>query len=230
MMNLQAEQEKAMTGAGVPAHEQVYRTLRAQILFGELEPGQAVTIQGLTEQLGAGMTPVREALRRLIAEGALEFLGNRRICVPVLDSAAVAQLTVARKALEPELARMAVARVSPTQIAILRETDRRLDRAIARGDVRGYLEENHRFHAQLNAMAHAPILTALVEGLWLRFGPSLRVVCGLFGTRNLPDMHKDLLHALETGDSEAAARAMEGDVVQGMSQIAAGLGDSIDMK
>ncbi|MGY9048638.1 MAG: GntR family transcriptional regulator, partial [Rhodobacterales bacterium] len=227
MMNLQAEQEKAMTGAGVPAHEQVYRTLRAQILFGELEPGQAVTIQGLTEQLGAGMTPVREALRRLIAEGALEFLGNRRICVPVLDSAAVAQLTVARKALEPELARMAVARVSPTQIAILRETDRRLDRAIARGDVRGYLEENHRFHAQLNAMAHAPILTALVEGLWLRFGPSLRVVCGLFGTRNLPDMHKDLLHALETGDSEAAARAMEGDVVQGMSQIAAGLGDSI---
>ncbi len=227
-MNLQAEQEKAVTGAGAPAHEQVYRNLRAQILFGELEPGQAVTIQGLTEQMGAGMTPVREALRRLTAEGALEFRGNRRICVPVLTAAAVEELTVARRALEPELARMAVARIKPPRIATLRETDRRLDRAIARGDVRGYLEENHRFHAELNRTAEAPILNALVEGLWLRFGPSLRVVCGLFGTRNLPDMHKDLLTALETGDSEAAARAMEGDVVQGMSQIRAGLGSSID--
>ncbi|SNR34009.1 GntR family transcriptional regulator [Puniceibacterium sediminis] len=227
-MNLQAEQEKVVTGAGVPAHEQVYRTLREQILFGELEPGQPVTIQGLTEQLAAGMTPVREALRRLIAEGALEFMGNRRICVPVLNASAVSELTVARKALEPELARMAVAKATPARIATLRDTDRRLDRAIARGDVRGYLEENYRFHAELNAMAEAPILTTLVEGLWLRFGPSLRVVCGLFGTRNLPDMHKDLLIALERGDSAAAARAMEGDVVQGMSQIGAGLGESID--
>ena len=225
-MNLQADHETTATGAGLPAHEQVYRGLKRQILFGELVPGQAVTIQGLTEQLGAGMTPVREALRRLTAEGALEFRDNRRICVPVLDSAAVAELSIARRALEPELARMVATRVTPAQIAVLRDTDRRLDRAIARGDVGGYLEENYRFHADLNAVANAPILTALVEGLWLRFGPSLRVVCGLFGTRNLPDLHKDLLRAFETGDADAAARAMEGDVVQGMSQISAGLGDS----
>ncbi|WP_146584867.1 GntR family transcriptional regulator [Puniceibacterium confluentis] len=229
-MNLQAEQEKTTTGAGAPAHEQVYRSLRARILFGELEPGQAVTIQGLTEQLNAGMTPVREALRRLTAEGALEFQGNRRICVPVLTATAVDELTIARRALEPELARMAARQVTGDQVAALRDTDRRLDRAIARGDVRGYLEENYRFHAELNAMAEAPILTSLVEGLWLRFGPSLRVVCGLFGTRNLPDMHKDLLIALDAGDSAAAARAMEGDVVQGMCQIRAGLGDSIDIR
>ena len=67
----------------LPAHELVYRDIRDQILFGEFEPGQPVTIQGLTDALGVGMTPVREALRRLTAEGALEFLGNRRIAVPV---------------------------------------------------------------------------------------------------------------------------------------------------
>jgi DNA-binding GntR family transcriptional regulator len=150
--------------------------------------------------------------------------------VPVLTPAAVEELTVARRALEPELARMAVGRMRPSRIATLRETDRRLDRAIARGDVRGYLEENHRFHADLNHVAAAPILTALVDGLWLRFGPSLRVVCGLLGTRNLPDMHKDLLTALDRGDSDAAAHAMEGDVLQGMRQIRAGLGSSIDME
>ena len=48
-----------------PAHELVYRRLREMILCGELEPGQAITIQGLVATLGAGMTPVREAIRRL---------------------------------------------------------------------------------------------------------------------------------------------------------------------
>ncbi|WP_226625853.1 GntR family transcriptional regulator [Alloyangia pacifica] len=216
-MNMRAE------GAGPPAHELVYRRLREMVLFGELEPGQAVTIQGLVEQLGAGMTPVREALRRMISEGALAFRGNRRILVPVLDQEAVEQLLLARVALEPQLARRAAERCTPEDIERLRETDARLDHAIARGDVRGYLEENHRFHAELNAIAAAPILTELVEGLWLRFGPSLRVVCGMFGTRNLPDRHKDLLEALERGDPEAAADAMEGDVLQGMTQIREGL-------
>ncbi|SDH86230.1 GntR family transcriptional regulator [Alloyangia pacifica] len=217
-MNMRAE------GAGPPAHELVYRRLREMVLFGELEPGQAVTIQGLVEQLGAGMTPVREALRRLISEGALAFRGNRRILVPVLDADAVEQLLLARVALEPQLARRAAERCTPEDIDRLRATDARLDHAIARGDVRGYLEENHRFHAELNAIAAAPILTELVEGLWLRFGPSLRVVCGMFGTRNLPDRHKDLLDALARGDAAAAADAMEGDVVQGMTQIREGLG------
>ena len=55
----------------IPTHEVTYARLRDMILFGLLEPGAPVTIQGLINDLGAGMTPVREALRRLAAEGAL---------------------------------------------------------------------------------------------------------------------------------------------------------------
>jgi len=209
--------------AGLPTHEVVYRRLREMILFGELAPGQPVTIQGLVERLEVGMTPVREALRRLIAEGALVFQGNRRITVPVLDAAAVEELTLARVALEPQLARRAAQRCGSEGVARLRATDARLDAAIGKGDVTGYLVENHQFHTELNEIAGAPILTDLVEGLWLRFGPSLRVVCGQFGTRNLPDLHKAILDALEVGNAEAAAEAMEQDVRQGMEQIAAAL-------
>jgi DNA-binding GntR family transcriptional regulator len=217
MVNMRAD------GAGLPTHEVVYRQLRDMILFGELEPGQPVTIQGLVERLEAGMTPVREALRRLIAEGALVFQGNRRIIVPVLGVASVEELTLARVALEPQLARRAALRCQGDEVQRLRETDARLDAAISKGDVHGYLVENHQFHAELNAVAAAPILTELVEGLWLRFGPSLRVVCGQFGTRNLPDQHKAILSALEAGDADAAAKAMEQDVRQGMDQISAAL-------
>lgn len=214
------EAERA-SGAGVPAHEQVYRALRDMVLFGALAPGEPVTIQGIVERLGAGMTPVREALRRLTAEGALEALGNRRIVVPVLTAAAVEDLTEARLAIEPRLAARAAERATPEAIALLREIDARLDRGIARGDVEAYLRENFAFHAALNAQAAAPILTSLTESLWLRFGPSLRVVCGQEGTRSLRDLHKEVLVALEVGDAEAAAEAVRGDVRQGMEMIAA---------
>lgn len=216
-MNMQADH------AGLPAHERVYRRLRAMVLFGALAPGQPVTIQGLVDDLGAGMTPVREALRRLTAEGALETRDNRRIAVPELDRAALDELTEARLALEPRLAARAAVRVTESAIGALVRIDTRLDAAIARGDIGRYLHENHRFHALINDEAAAPILTGLVGQLWLRFGPSLRVVCGRMGTARLPDRHKDLLSALRGADADAAGRAMVDDVTQGMDMIAASL-------
>ncbi|MCT4558824.1 MAG: GntR family transcriptional regulator [Pelagimonas sp.] len=223
MIDLIKNEAEKSGRAGLPAHERVYRELRDMILFGALTPGEPVTIQGLVDRLSVGMTPVREALRRLTTEGALQAMGNRRIVVPVLDHKALTELTEARLALEPRLAARAAARAKPEEIAELERIDSRLDDAISQGDLAAYLKENHAFHATLNAMADAPILTDLVESLWLRFGPSLRIVCGQVGTRNLPDLHKDLLSALSTRNIEAASNAMSGDVTQGMDLIAQSL-------
>lgn len=203
----------------LPTHERVYRRLRNLILWGDIAPGQPVTIQGLTERLGAGMTPVREAIRRLIAEGALTFQGNRRVSVPELTAARLDELIYARKALDSRLIELAFAHISASDIDRLEAIDMALDQAIASGDIRGYLDLNHRFHSTIYALAQAPILTDLAEGLWLRFGPSLRVVCGRVGTQNLPDLHKQAIAALRRGDQSGAARAMEQDVMQGMEVV-----------
>ena len=209
--------------AGLPAHEQVYRAVRDAVLFGALAPGEPVTIQGLVERLGAGMTPVREAIRRLTAEGALHTLGNRRIEVPVLTEAMVGELTDARLAIEPLLVARAMAQITPDHIAQLVAIDERLDAAILRGDIEVYLRENHAFHAAVNGLAEAPLLQSLTDTLWLRFGPSLRVVCGQLGTRYLPDCHKDLIAALGARDQARAVRAIEEDVAQGMEMILSSL-------
>ncbi|WP_439110986.1 GntR family transcriptional regulator [Lentibacter sp.] len=203
----------------LPAHEKVYREMRDLLLFGELAPGQAVTIQGICDELGAGMTPVREAIRRLTAEGALEFLGNRRVAVPSLTVGHVNELIFARQAIEPQLVVRATERANDSAIEELTNIDSALDVAIERGDVRTYLEQNYRFHARLYSMAEAPILSALADGLWLRFGPSLRVVCGRVGTQNLPDQHHEALDAMRAGDAQRAAKAMREDVIQGMEQV-----------
>ncbi|WP_332255705.1 GntR family transcriptional regulator [Thiosulfatihalobacter marinus] len=203
----------------VPVHQQVYLQLREAVLFGELTPGEAVTIQGLIERTGAGMTPIREAIRRLTSEGALEFRGNRRVLVPMLTVDVIDELIFLREMLEPKLASLAAERATQSDIDELEALDDGLDDAIAQGDVGAYLRCNHAFHAKLYSIAKAPILTEVAEGLWLRFGPSMRVVCGRMGTQNLPDNHKMALDGLRAGDGTATANAIREDVLQGMEQV-----------
>ncbi|WP_113911607.1 GntR family transcriptional regulator [Roseovarius dicentrarchi] len=219
----QTAQISGTVPGALPAHAQVYLRLRDMVLYGDLTPGQAVTIQGLTEGLGAGMTPVREAIRRLISQGALEFQGNRRVSVPLLTAADIDEIIVAREWLDPYLTRRAMAHVTAVDIASLTQLDRALDGAIRQGDLRGYLHLNHQFHLAIYRLAQSPILADLAEGLWLRFGPSMRVLCGRMGTQNLPDNHKQTLSAMQAGDSDAAAAAIAADVRQGMDQLRASL-------
>ncbi|SMP07328.1 GntR family transcriptional regulator [Shimia sagamensis] len=203
----------------VPVHQQVYAQLRDAVLFGELAPGQAVTIQGLIERTGAGMTPIREAIRRLTSEGALEFRGNRRVVVPMMTVDAIDDLIFLRETVESRLASQAAEKITPEEITALETIDARLDDAITRGDVSAYLRQNFAFHAKLYAIANAPVLLDVANSVWLRFGPSMRVVCGRMGTQNLPDNHKTALAALKAKDAQSAADAMREDVVQGMEQI-----------
>lgn len=203
----------------VPDHEKVYRRLREMILFGELTPGQAVTIQGLVEVLGVGMTPVREAIRRLTSQGALVFQGNRRVSVPVLDARQLDEIAFARLAVEPELARLAIEKMDETAIDRLEKIDNALNRAIDRGDVRGYLEHNYRFHVALYEMSGAAVLLSIADMLWLRGGPSLRVVLGRQGTANLPDQHAEALAAMRTRDADGVAQAIAADIGQGIDQV-----------
>ncbi|PID35750.1 MAG: GntR family transcriptional regulator [Rhodobacterales bacterium] len=203
----------------LPDHERAHRALRQMILYGDLAPGQPVTIQGLVEQMALGVTPVREAIRRLTTQGALAFKGNRRVEVPQMDAGVFAEISYARLAIEPHLARLATPRLTPEAIFALSAANDATDRAIAQGDVSGYLRQNHRFHAGLYRAAGAEVLFALSDTLWLRMGPSLRVVLGRHGTANLPDMHLEALAAMRAGDAEGVASAIRGDIEQGIAQV-----------
>jgi DNA-binding GntR family transcriptional regulator len=203
----------------IPSHEVTYGRLRDMILFGHLQPGQPVTIQGLIRDLDAGMTPVREAIRRLTAEGALLPQGNRRVAVPQLTPALLDQLAFVRLTVEPKLAELAGRHLTPELIDRLEVIDDTVDQTIRAGAVSGYLEANHVFHFALYEASQAPILVDIARSLWLRFGPSLRVVCARYGASALPDRHEEALAAMRAGDTVALARAIENDIQQGIDQI-----------
>ena len=208
--------------AKLTEHEATYRRLRDMVLFGTLAPGQKVTIQGITATLAAGMTPVREAIRRLTAEGALDLHGNRRISVPELTLSQLDEVAHARLAIEPHLARLALKGADPALAARLAAIDADIDAAIGRGDIGGYLSGNHAFHFTLYAAAGAPVLSALAQSMWLRFGPSLRLV--MTGEGHIgPDRHKEALLALRAGDADALGAAIAADIEQGLSRVRAEL-------
>ena len=220
-------EKSPVPGTKIPVHQHVYQRLRESLLFGDHAPGESLTIHGLVARTGAGMTPVREALRRLTSEGAVEMLGNRRLVVPRLTRARAEEILFLREALESELARRAAPAIRDSDIRTLGKIDAALNAAIADGDVPGYLINNYRFHMTLYGAANAPVMTEIVDRLWLRFGPSMRVVCGRFGTLNLPDRHAEILGALCRRDADATAHAMREDVAQGM-KLVLDVSDSID--
>jgi DNA-binding GntR family transcriptional regulator len=203
----------------IPSHEVTYARLRDMILFGHLAPGAPVTIQGLIGDLGAGMTPVREAIRRLTAEGALLPQGNRRVAVPELSSELLEQVAFARLAIEPKLAELAAPKLSGAHIDRLEAIDGAVNRAIGAGKLPDYLAANHAFHFALYEAAEAPVLLDLARSLWLRAGPSLRAVIDRYGREAAPDLHREALAAMRAGDAKGLARAIEQDIQQGVDHV-----------
>lgn len=202
-----------------PTHARVYHELRQRILLGGFQPGRPVTLRGLADDLKVSPMPVREAVRRLIAEGALAMHGNRRVSVPAMSREKFAEIIFARNALEPELAVRALPRFTARDRETLRRVDEAIDACMAKDDAEGYMRNNHRFHFMIYEKAEAPTLLALATSIWLQFGPFMRHVYGRFGTARLQDQHQVALEAIRTGDAEALRRAIAEDIGQGMRFI-----------
>ncbi|MDX2307246.1 MAG: GntR family transcriptional regulator [Hyphomicrobium sp.] len=214
--------DSPLVGFGVPAHEGVYRQLRELILFGGIRPGSALTLRGIADDLGVSPMPVREAVRRLIAERALAMQDNRRVRVAPMTAEKFEQILFARRAIEPELAVRALANLDPSKIAEIEAIDEDVNRAMFEGDTEGYMRANYYFHFALYRHADAPTLLGLVDSIWLQFGPFMRMAYGRIGTSRIEDIednHAQALAAIRTGDGAALRTAIDADIGQGMRYI-----------
>jgi DNA-binding GntR family transcriptional regulator len=205
--------------AAPPAHERVYRVLRARILSGEMAPGEQVTLRGLAEELGVSMTPAREAISRLVAERALHMTASGRVAIPTPGARELEELFSARKLLEPELAVRALPNLEKSTIPTLRGINETLDDYVAKGDTAGYVQANNAFHTTLYTLAEGPALMALVESVWLQTAPVMRRIYGRLGTAALADYHEATLMALASRDAPALAAAIRADVAQGAALL-----------
>lgn len=202
------------------AHERLYRSLRQQVMHGEMDPGQSLTLRGLGKTYGVSMTPAREAVRRLVAEGAFTLSSSGRISTPELTPERIEELAAIRALLEPEMAARALPRAHFALIERLSAINALNGEAAVRGDAVGYVRTNLEFHRTLYLRAQTPAMLAMCETVWLQLGPTMRAVYARLKRRDPPQHHRVILAALKAGDEPGLRLAVRTDVTQGLRHLA----------
>ncbi|SEQ14603.1 DNA-binding transcriptional regulator, GntR family [Thalassovita taeanensis] len=201
------------------AHDRVYRGLRTRIMHGDIPPGQALTLRGIGREFGVSMTPAREAVRRLVAEGALTLSASGRVATPELSNERIEELAALRSLLEVELASRALPRAHMALIERLQTINGTVADMVARQDAVGYIRTNLEFHRALYLRAQAPAMLAMAETVWLQLGPTMRALYGRLRQKEPPHFHRLIIAALKAGDEPGLRLAVRSDVTQGLKML-----------
>ena len=197
----------------------VYDELRQRFVTGKIMPGIGLSTRGLAQELGVSQMPVREALSRLAADGAVEIRSKRRIVVPLMTKGRFEDLLRCRELLEPEAAAGALDHVDAATLKRLKAVDHDLGVALQSGDVDGYMEGNFEFHFLIYRAQPRRTMTQLIETLWLQFGPYMRIVYGRVGTQTLVDQHQVAIQAIRDRNPARLRKAILADIRDGMGLI-----------
>ncbi|MCR9087423.1 MAG: GntR family transcriptional regulator [Rhodobacteraceae bacterium] len=203
-------------GGGTPVHDRIYRTLRTRVLLGQIAPGVSLTLRGIAEEFGVSMTPAREAVRRLAAEGALTLSSSGRISTPELSAERIEELAAIRALLEPELSARALPRAHGTLIERLEAINDAIPPVTAPGDEVSYIRGNLEFHRTLYLRAQAPLMLAMLETVWLQLGPTMGKLYGRLNRTEPPKGHELIIAALKAGDEPGLRVAVRSDVTQAL--------------
>ncbi|MCR8722745.1 GntR family transcriptional regulator [Frigidibacter sp. ROC022] len=203
------------------AHDRVYRALRTRILHGEIPPGEPLTLRGIAASFEVSMTPAREALRRLVAEGALTMTASGRVSTPDPTNERIEELAALRALLEPELASRALPRAHGALIERLQAINNSLSEVVAKQDAIGYIRTNLEFHRTLYLRAQAPAILAMTETVWLQLGPTMRKLYAHRSRSEVPQHHRTIIAALRAGDEPGLRLAVRADVTQGLRMLVA---------
>ena len=208
-------------GGSGAAHDRVFRALRTRILHGQIDPGAALTLRGIAAEFEVSMTPAREAVRRLVSEGALSMSATGRIGTPLLSPERIEELATLRALLEPELAARALPRAHFALIDRLETINQGVSQMVARHDASGFIRMNLEFHRTLYLRAQSPAILAMAETVWLQLGPTLRTLYGRLNRTTAPVDHRHILAALRAGDEPGLRLAVRSDVTKGLRLLKA---------
>jgi len=156
--------------------------------------------------------PVREALRRLVADQALVQRANRGIFVPPLSLDHILDLRRVRNCIEGVAAEWAAATIRDDEIARLRALQRQMREMAAHGDSTRYLACNREFHFTVYRAARSEVLLPVIESLWLQAGPYLTIMRSPATLGSGLEHHDELIEALERSNGTAARRAVVADI------------------
>jgi DNA-binding GntR family transcriptional regulator len=204
--------------------DQAEAVLRQALMSGVFMPGKIITIRSLSAMLNTSVTPAKEAMARLIAERALEWGPRRSALVPQLTLKNVDEIYTIRIALEAAAAAGALAHLDETDISALRGLQDKLAKAFERHDYKNVLANNREFHFTIYKKAGLPLLLGMIEGLWLRLGPSLNLLYSSFSKKDWAHRegigyHPEIIVAIRERNVEAMQAHVIADLTTGRDRL-----------
>jgi DNA-binding GntR family transcriptional regulator len=203
--------------------DRIYDKLTNAIMSGLFVPGQPITIRGLAATLGTSPIPVREAIRLLTSERALEVLRNGSIAVPKMTRAKFEDLRRSRILIEGFATELAARNLTRSDIGKLEDECRKIDAAKLAGRRRDTLLHTKRFRFIIYEATRSETLVPIIESLWLQVGPLFNLVLADPAVAALSQNQRRAVRAFKRGDPKAARAWIERDIMEAGDRIIAAL-------
>lgn len=192
-----------------PREKQVYQAIRKALMSGALEPGGRLSSRSIAESLGVSPMPVREALKRLEADGVVESQAKSGYVVRYLTVAEMREILRIRLQLEGMMVREAAQNIPLAAIAKIK----RLEKLVATApDIPTSLARNYEMHFETYRWANMPATLRIIENIWLRLGPALHHLGGEYTGATSHNSHSAMIEGLAARDADAAERALHRDL------------------
>lgn len=213
------ENRLSKVSSRVTVQDGVYEQLRHALMWGSFEPSQVVTIAALAAEFGTSHMPVREALRRLAAENGLEIARNGSARVPDISRARLDDICRVRISLEGLATELATPRMSADDVERCLTLAQEHEALGQEGRVYEMLRKNQEFHFTIYELSGSEILPQMIETLWLRLGPYMRLLSN--HVRQQVDdgiihpysaYHYQMLDAIRAGEAQKAGALMVQDI------------------
>lgn len=197
----------------------VYLALGERLTKGRLRPNDRLRIRELAEELGTSVTPVRDAVLRLVQDRALVMRSPRDIRVPLLSEREFTEIRTIRIRLEELAVATAATTLDQAGVDGLRALLARSAQAIRDGDGALAIEINQVFHDRLVELAEMPNLRRMLGRLWLQTGPLIAVDDPQTSRAEHLRHHEVLVDALARRDGQGAVAAIRDDIMDGSTAI-----------
>lgn len=200
-------------------HEDIYARLKSTIMSAHYVPGERLVVAKLAKFFGTSPMPIREALRRLVAEQALENTPNRGVAVPEMTAARLMDLRRIRCEIEGKAADWAALTITKAELKHLEATQAEMNSLAQKSAPEGYLDLNLDFHFTIYRAARSTLLMPIIESLWMQAGPCLSMMRTDAAIGLGMDHHEAMIAALRRGDGAAAREAVQKDISEAADVI-----------
>ncbi|MEH3142657.1 MAG: GntR family transcriptional regulator [Mycobacterium kyogaense] len=198
--------------------EDVAAVVRRRIFDGTYAAGSYVRLEQLAAELGISVTPVREALFELKAEGLLDQQPRRGFVIRPVTERDITDVAEVQAFIGGELAARAAAAITDAELADLSAVQADLEEAYAAGDGERAVRLNHEFHRAINVAAHSPKLAQLMSQI-TRYAPETVFPAVDGWPQNSNRHHRRVLAALAARDHAQARAAMAEHLTAGASPL-----------